>query len=121
MAGVGFGMGMERLLLVMENQGVQIPRPALCDVFFLHLWRSGEDLAVSLCATLRKNGVKAEVDHARRSMKAQFKYADKLGAKYTVVIGGDELAKGAVKLKNMQSGEERMVEAEKLAKAIQTD
>jgi len=121
MAGVGFGMGMERLLLVMENQGVQIPRPALCDVFFCTYGEAAKTLAVRLCATLRKNGVKAEVDHARRSMKAQFKYADKLGAVYTVVIGGDELAKGAVKLKNMQSGEERMVEAEKLAKAIQTD
>jgi len=121
MAGVGFGMGMERLLLVMENQGVEIPRPALCDVFFCTYGEAAKTQAVALCGALRSKGVRAEVDHARRSMKAQFKYADKLGAAYTVVIGDDELAKGVVKLKDMRSGEEREVEAAELADAIRMD
>lgn len=121
MAGVGFGMGMERLLLVMENQGIEIPRPALCDAFFCTYGEAAKTQAVALCAALRNSGIKAEVDHARRSMKAQFKYADKIGAAYTVVIGDDELAKGIVKLKNMKTGEEREVEAANLADAIQLD
>ncbi|MGI6193114.1 MAG: histidine--tRNA ligase, partial [Christensenellales bacterium] len=121
MAGVGFGMGMERLLLVMENQGIEIPRPALCDAFFCTYGEAAKTQAVALCAALRNSGIKAEVDHARRSMKAQFKYADKIGAAYTVVIGDDELAKGIVKLKNMKTGEEREVEAANLANAIQLD
>jgi histidyl-tRNA synthetase len=118
MAGVGFGMGMERLLLVMGNQGVEIPRPPLCDVFFCTYGEAAKTQAVALCGGLRQKGIKAEVDHARRSMKAQFKYADKIGATYTVVIGDDELAKGVVKLKNMQSGVEREIETARLADAI---
>jgi len=90
-------------------------------VFFCTYGEAAKTQAVALCGALRSKGVRAEVDHARRSMKAQFKYADKLGAAYTVVIGDDELAKGVVKLKDMRSGEEREVEAAELADAIRMD
>ena len=114
MAGVGFGMGMERLLLVMENQGVEIPVPTLCDVFFCTYGDAARTEAVRLAYELRKKGVKAEVDHVGRSMKAQFKFADKLACRHVVVIGDDELQKGVFKLKDMENGEEKMLTLEEL-------
>ena len=109
MAGVGFGMGMERLLLVMENQGIEIPEPTVCDVFFCTYGDAAKTEAVRLTYALRQRGVKAEVDHVGRSMKAQFKFADKLHCRHVVVIGDEELEKGVVKLKDMQSGEEKLL------------
>jgi len=114
MAGVGFGMGMERLLLVMENQGLEIPEPTVCDVFFCTYGDAARTEAVRLTYALRQRGVKAEVDHVGRSMKAQFKFADKLHCRHVVVIGDEELEKGVVKLKDMQSGEEKLLPAAEL-------
>ena len=114
MAGVGFGMGMERLLLVMENQGVEIPKPTVCDVFFCTYGKAARLQAARLCNLLRNKGVKADMDHAARSMKAQFKYADKLGCRHVVVIGDDEISGGVVKLRDMSNGTEQTVPAEGL-------
>ncbi len=65
--------------------------------------------AFELACQLRENGVFAEIDHMERSVKAQFKYADKIGAKYVAVIGGNELMEGAMNVKNMQNGESEKV------------
>ncbi len=106
MAGVGFGMGMERLLLVMENQGVAVPEPSVCDLFFCTYGEEARAKAFEFCNVLRREGIKADIDHCGRSMKAQFKFADKLGAKFVAVIGGDELEAGVVKLRNMAKSTE---------------
>lgn len=112
--GMGFGLGIERLLLVLESQGISLIEPALCDVYVCTLGESAEIEGFKITADLRKAGVKAECDHKGRSMKAQFKYADKLGVRYVAVIGEDELAKGAVKLRDMKNGTETEVKKEEI-------
>ena len=104
MPGVGFGMGIERLLLVMESAGAVIPEPAPLQVFLCTMGAAARVKAFELLAQLRQAGVSADMDHAARSMKAQFKYADKLGAKYTLSIGDNELERGTANLKNMEDG-----------------
>lgn len=116
--GVGFGMGMERLLLVAELSGAQIPAPRRTDVYIAALGEAARAAGFALADELRGQGVIAEFDHVGRSFKAQFKYADKLGACYVAILGEDELAKGCAKLKDMATGEERMLPLPALASAI---
>lgn len=106
MPAVGFGLGMERLLLVAEAAGA-IPPPVPITVYVAPLGKAVRPAAMKLTQQLRAAGIPADTDHAGRSLKAQFKYADKLGASVVAVLGEDELARGAVKLKRMSTGEER--------------
>jgi len=103
---VGFGLGMERLLLVLENTGYQIEKPVRYDLYIASMGQEAEERAFLLANSLRKAGSKVEVDHIGRSVKSQLKYADKIGARYVLVLGGDELAKGEAKLKRMCDGNE---------------
>ena len=107
--GVGFGLGIERLLLVLEAAGVEIPKPETCDVFIAYLGDAARLAALKLSKTLRENGKKVIMDVSGRNLKNQFKYADRQGAAYTVVIGEDEIAKGVVQLKNMKESSQKEV------------
>ena len=109
MPAVGFAAGIERLLLVMEGTGVEIPKPASPTVYVAGMDADCRKKAFELAIALRKKGVFAEIDHMERSVKAQFKYADKIGAKYVAVIGGNELAEGRVNVKRMATGESESV------------
>ncbi len=105
----GFALGMERLLLTMEEQGIEIKNN---DNVKLYVGNIGEDskfFAYSLSAKLRSLGISSEIDHAGRSVKAQLKYANKINAAYTIVIGDDEMKNGSVKLKNMETSSETVV------------
>ena len=104
MPAVGFAAGIERLLMVMEQSGVVIPEPAKPTVYIAGMDAECRKKAFELAIALRKNGVYVEIDHMERSVKAQFKYADKLGAKYVAVIGGNELENGVMNVKNMSDG-----------------
>ena len=104
MPAVGFAAGIERLLMVMEQSGVVIPEPVKPTVYILGMDADCRKKAFELAIALRKQGVLAEIDHMDRSVKAQFKYADKIGAKYVAVIGGNELAEGVMNVKNMSDG-----------------
>ncbi len=106
---VGFAAGIERLLMVMEGTGVEIPKPDTPTVYLAGMDEACREKAFALCAQLRKAGVIAETDHMSRSVKAQFKYADKIGAKYVAVIGGNELEKGEMNVKCMETGESESV------------
>ncbi len=106
---VGFAAGMERLLIVMEQCGVEIPAPKTPTVYFAGMDGESRKQCFRLCAQLRGAGVLVELDQMERSIKAQFKYADKLGVKYVAVIGGSELAEGAMNVKNMATGESEKV------------
>jgi len=106
---VGFAVGIERLLIVMEQTGAQMPEEKKPTVYIAGMDEKSRMKAFALCDTLRQNGVEAEVDHMERSIKAQFKYADKLGAKFVAVIGGNELAEGVMSVKNMTTGESEKV------------
>lgn len=108
-AGIGFGMGTERLIMVMKQQGVQPEPPRLYDAFIVTMGDDARVEGIKLARELRANGVKCDIDHAARSMKAQFKYANKLGAPVVAVIAGDELAQGVVKIKDMAKSEEHAI------------
>lgn len=101
---VGFAVGLERLLLLMENTGVRFPADEGPDVFFAAMNEEGRAKAFSFACMVRANGGSAECDHMGRSLKAQFKYADKIGAKYVVVLGEDELKNCTCSAKRMTDG-----------------
>ncbi len=107
---VGFAAGIERLLIVMEQSGVTIPEPSKPTVYIAGMDLDCRKKAFELASALRRAGVIAEIDHMDRSVKAQFKYADKIGAKYVAVIGGNELAEGKANVKCMATGESESVE-----------
>ena len=103
---LGFGMGLERLLLVMDKQGCDFLAPKKCDIYFATMGEPALEKAMKLSAQLREYGYFAEFDLMQRGLKAQMKYANKIGAAFTMVLGDNELAEGTAKLKEMESGEE---------------
>ncbi len=104
--GVGFGLGKERLLMLMEANGVEIPKPSDCDVFIATMGEAAKLYGQKLLFNLRRNGIKCQIDDLQRNFKGQFKYADRLGAKYAVVIGDNELETRVATLKDMEKGEQ---------------
>lgn len=104
-AGLGFGCGIERLMLTLEAEGKLSNDRLVPDVFIAHADAESELFAHKLVYALRALGVSAERDTTGRSLKAQMKYAGKIGAKYSVVIGGNEISEGRITIKNMDSGE----------------
>ena len=104
-ASLGFGMGIERLMLVLENQKIALPEAAKTDLYIAPLGDKAQLTASSLCAKLRGDGFRVETDICGRGLKAQMKFADKTGAKFTMVIGDNEIANSGAELKNMRTGE----------------
>lgn len=102
---LGFGMGLERLQLVMETQGCDFPAPAVSDLFIAAMGEKAQLKAVEIAKDMRSEGFSVIYDLNERGLRAQMKYADKIGAKYNVVIGDDEVETGKAVLKNMESGE----------------
>lgn len=102
---VGFAMGLERLLLVMEQCGCEFPPDQNCTIYLGSMGEAAALKASELCMRLRDEGFYAECDIVGRSVKAQMKYADKLHAKYSCILGDNELEAGKVKVKRMDSGE----------------
>ena len=106
---LGFGMGLERLILTMEQQGCEFLEPSVCDVYLAPMDEAAYPAALAYANALRTLGARAEFDLAGRSFKAQMKYANKLGARYLVVLGSNELSEGKGQIKNMQTGEQKPV------------
>ena len=115
--GVGFGMGIERVLMLLDAEGVRIPEPRWYDVFVTWMGASRTQ-AFSLVQKLRSDGLKADMDHCGRSLKAQFKYANKTAVPVTATIGDEEAAAGTVRLKRMEDGQETVVSVDRAAEAI---
>lgn len=105
-ASLGFGMGLERLMLLMEAQGCEFPQAEKPDLFIVALGEKATLKALEIAKDMREEGFSALLDLNQRSVRAQMKYADKLGAKFNVVIGDNEVENKIAKLKNMQTGEE---------------
>ena len=103
---LGFGMGIERLLLLMDKQGCDYLVPKKCDIYFATMGDAALEKAMQLTKDLRELGYCAEYDLMGRGLKPQMKYANKINAAFTVVIGDNELESGKVKLKEMSKGEE---------------
>lgn len=116
--GIGFALGMERILATMDRQGIEIPTQPLVDVFVAALGDEAKAVTFKLLQDLRAKGLAAEMDVMDRSLKAQMKYANKLMARYTVIIGEEELAKKIAVLRNMANGEQMEVALDKIAEKI---
>ena len=114
---VGFGMGLERVLMLLDGEGIEIPKPAWYEVFVTYMGENRRK-AFALVQALRGVGIKADMDHCGRSLKAQFKFANKTGAPLTAVIGDDEAANGTVKIKRMSDGTEQTVAVEDAAETV---
>lgn len=103
---LGFGMGLERLMLLMEAQGCEFPESEKPDLFIVALGDKAVLKAVEIAKDMRAEGFSCQYDLNGRGLRAQMKYADKLKAKYTIVLGDNEIDEGTAKLKDMKSGEE---------------
>lgn len=103
---LGCAIGIERLMLLMEAQGCEFPEAEKPDLFIVALGEKATLKAVEIAKDMREEGFSALLDLNQRSVRAQMKYADKLGAKFNVVIGDNEVEAKTAKLKNMQTGEE---------------
>ena len=103
---LGFAMGLERLILTMESQKCDFIMPKKCNLFIATMGEKAELKAITLTKGLREDGFWVEYDVMNRGLKAQMKYADKIGAEYVIVLGDNEMETGTVKLKNMKTGEQ---------------
>ncbi len=115
---VGFGLGLERLLLVLENLNKLNACEEHTDLYVLPIGENAKEYALSLVSKLRSEGISAETDIMDRGIKAQMKYADKSGARYVVALGDDEIASGTIKLKNMSDGKEIPCEIDRIAEFV---
>ena len=98
--GIGFAIGIERLASLMEKDNFKTNKP---DVFIATLGDKAKDISVSLIDSLREKGIKAETDYEDASLKSQMRKADKLGARYVLIIGEDEIKKGSALLRDMEN------------------
>ena len=114
LGGIGFGSGVERMLLAAASQEAH---PNL-DVFFVTLVPGARIAALELAGALREEGISADLDYGGRGMRAQFKQADRSGASYAAVLGEDELARGVCTVRDMASGEESVVPVAEGAKDL---
>ena len=115
-AGIGFAVGIERILMLLENTGVKIENPNQVEYYIAPMGEEESKKAFEIVCKLRAKGITADFDHMGRSIKAQFKYADKIGAKKVAVIGSNELINNSVKVKDMTTGQEQMVSFDDLVK-----
>jgi len=115
---LGFGLGIERLLLTLERFGADLPEEPKPDVFVATLGDTAREAAVKVLAELRGRGMPAETDFTGRSLKAQMKLADKLGVKFVLIIGEDEAKQGVVTLRDMLAKEQRRVAMEKVVESV---
>ena len=106
MPGIGFGMGITRVILAMEQSGVEMPAAPAPEVYIAPMGDNARAYALSLTRTLRNAGIFAECDMMSRSLKAQMKYADKIGAKRTLILGDAEIESGKAQLRDMAGGEQ---------------
>lgn len=117
--GVGFGLGKERLLILMEQNDIVVDDPNVPDISVSFIGDKARLYALDLVHKLRAGGVSAIIDTLNRNLKGQMKYANKLNARYSVVIGENEIEKGIVTLKNMYSGEQKEISAIDITKEIE--
>lgn len=105
-ASLGFAMGIERLMMVLEAQNATLPDARVCELYIATMGENASLKATALCNHLRDFGYSVQTDICNKGLKAQMKFANKIGAMFTMVLGDNELVNNTAKLKNMQSGEE---------------
>ncbi|MBQ4120023.1 MAG: histidine--tRNA ligase [Clostridia bacterium] len=115
---LGFAMGIERLMMVLESQNAVLPTAAMPDLYIASMSENASLKATALCHKLREDGFSVQTDISARGLKAQMKFANKIGAKYSMVLGDQELDDNKARLKNMQSGEENEINLDNLSDAL---
>lgn len=118
---VGFGLGLERLLMLMEAMNIEIQNSNALDIFVISQSADYVGAAMDIVKSLRQNGVSAETDYTGRSIKAQFKYSDKQKSAFAVVVGGNEVKSGFVNVKNMATGQFENVALSQLADYVKAN
>ena len=113
---VGFGMGLERLILTLESLGLSVGEEEVPDLFIALLSDKAKENIMPFTMNLRAHGLSVEIDLLERSFKGQLKYANKIGAKYMIVLGDDELATNKANIKNMATGEETPIQLNEILK-----
>ena len=116
--GIGFGIGLDRALLAVEAEGVVIPETFVSDLFIIPMGVAAKSAALKYAAELRAAGFKVELAFGDRALKTAMKIADKSGARYSLVIGDEEMASGVVEVKEMSSGSANSVRLDSLASAL---
>lgn len=117
--GIGFGMGIERLLMALDAENITIPLDDQLDCFLISVGDETKKEAVRLVHELRQNGIQVDQDYQGRKIKAQFKAADRYKAKYVLILGEDELQKQVINVKEMSSGEQSEIELGNLVTTLQ--
>ena len=106
---LGFGLGLDRILMAMNEMGADFGNDAKCEVYIASLGEAAQMKAFQLTEKMHSCGIAADCDLCARGLKAQMKYADKIGAQYSIVLGDDEIANGEAVLKNMKTGEKKKI------------
>ncbi|WP_128896548.1 histidine--tRNA ligase [Longirhabdus pacifica] len=107
--GIGFGLGMERIMLMMDIQEVALPNKNPLDIYFIGLGEQADKEVTRLLYKARNAGLRVDKDYMQRKMKAQMKAADRNQARYAAILGEDELLQGNIMLKNLSTGEQEIV------------
>lgn len=106
---MGFGLGLDRLMLAIDALGIELPVDASTTAFFATMGPEAHEAALKLVAELRQSGISADMDYTGRSLKAQMKIADKLGSKYVIILGEDEVTKQLATVRCMSTSEQKSV------------
>ena len=106
---LGFGLGLDRILMAMNEMGADFGNGSKCEVYIASLGEAAQMKAFQLTEKMHSCGIAADCDLCARGLKAQMKYADKIGAQYSIVLGDDEIANGEAVLKNMKTGEKKKI------------
>ncbi|MGM0445482.1 MAG: histidine--tRNA ligase [Bacillota bacterium] len=117
--GIGFALGIERLLLTLEKQKMDIPIDKSIDIYLTTIGEKAKTACFKLLNEFRKNNIKAEIDYLGRSVGGQMKSADRMNANYTVIIGENELDSGKATVRNMKTGDEKEIQLDKLVESIE--
>ena len=117
--GIGFALGIERLLITLEKQDIDIPIDKSVDIYLTTIGDKAKKACFELLNNFRKNNIKAEIDYLDRSVGGQMKSADRMNATYTVIIGENELESGKATVRNMKDGNEQEIKLDKLVESIE--
>lgn len=117
--GIGFALSIERMLMALEAEGIELPVPGGIDLYICKLDESANNVAGRLLNDVRRKGISADMDYKHRKLKAQMKDADRKGARFTIVLGENELDTKEVELKDMSSGDNKMIHLDDIASEVE--
>ncbi|MFD1018868.1 histidine--tRNA ligase [Thalassobacillus hwangdonensis] len=119
--GIGFALSIERLLMALEAEGIELPLDDALDCYFIAIGEEAEKQALKLTYELRKSGIQVDKDYMQRKMKAQFKAADRYNAKYVLILGENELAEQKINVKNMDTGDQVQIAFENITEHMKKE